>query len=525
MKSRELAEFSFSQMLKLGIDCVILCSGARNAPLTKVVLDSGIQCFDFFQENDAGFFALGLAKQGRKPAVICTSGTAVAQFLSPCAEAFYDSQFILFVSADRPKSYRGTGAPQSMNQSGLLKDHCSLVIDVESVEEFKLHKYKLDRPMHWNLCFDAPLWWEEKSNVTADVEVLFVEDAIEACEVELGKWNFSETLLLISRLQTKERGDLESFLDVSEGLNLFIEASSGISRTKYRDKHNVVDYDAQLLSLFSGPNTRYNSVIHIGGVPTTGLWRILPNRNDINVLSIGNTRFSGLPGVERFQVNNLKPILNEMLNSESYKDYSFSRKDPQSNGVKSSELQARTKLNELVEKYPKSEIGLYSRLAKQLESSDYMYLANSSCIRLWEMLDIPAVKSIDYNRGLNGIDGQLASFMGAIYDRPKNNFGFFGDLSFFYDLSGIWPQRFLNKDHDFSIYVMNNSGGKIFDRIFANNPFANSHEYSFKEIASFYSLNYSTDADLVREGRNLIELFPDDKENKNFWKEWKNLWD
>src|SRR5207248_3106992 len=67
------------------------------------------------------FFALGRAKLLGKPAaVVTTSGTAVAELLPAVVEAFYSGTPLIVITADRPARYRGTGAPQCIEQEGIF---------------------------------------------------------------------------------------------------------------------------------------------------------------------------------------------------------------------------------------------------------------------------------------------------------------------------------------------------------------------------------------------------------------------
>src|SRR5438477_4553812 len=101
----------------LGVVDFCVCGGSRNAPLIAA-LASG---YTFVDERSAAFFALGRAKRDGKPvAVVTTSGTAAAELLPATIEAFYSGVPLVLITADRPARYRGTGAPQSIEQVGLF---------------------------------------------------------------------------------------------------------------------------------------------------------------------------------------------------------------------------------------------------------------------------------------------------------------------------------------------------------------------------------------------------------------------
>src|SRR2546430_1412254 len=113
-----------------------VCAGSRNAPLLAVLsVTPGIRLFSFVDERSAAFFALGRAKLTGKPsAVVTTSGTAVAELLPAVVEAFYSGTPLIVITADRPARYRGTGAPQCIEQEGIFGLYASASVTQVTVE-------------------------------------------------------------------------------------------------------------------------------------------------------------------------------------------------------------------------------------------------------------------------------------------------------------------------------------------------------------------------------------------------------
>jgi 2-succinyl-5-enolpyruvyl-6-hydroxy-3-cyclohexene-1-carboxylate synthase len=104
-----------------GVRDVVLAPGSRSAPLAfeALRLDRAgrIRLHVRIDERSAGFLALGLAKVSATPvAVICTSGTAVANLAPAVVEASYSAIPLVILSADRPVESRGVGAPQTIDQ-------------------------------------------------------------------------------------------------------------------------------------------------------------------------------------------------------------------------------------------------------------------------------------------------------------------------------------------------------------------------------------------------------------------------
>ena len=140
-RSRELV----AQLRAHGVSEFCVCAGSRNSPLLAVLGTSDARLFSFVDERSAAFFAIGRIKQhGRPVAVVTTSGTAVAELLPATIEAYYSSLPLVLVTADRPARFRGTGAPQCIEQEGIFGSYASTELNGSS-------------PTHINVEFDEPL--------------------------------------------------------------------------------------------------------------------------------------------------------------------------------------------------------------------------------------------------------------------------------------------------------------------------------------------------------------------------------
>ena len=131
-----------------GVTDFCVCGGSRNAPLIAVV--SG-NIYTFVDERSAAFFALGRIKRDERPvAVITTSGTAVAELFPATIEAYYSGAPLVLITADRPARFRGTAAPQSIEQIGLFGVYAKTDFD----------RWDRRTPLHINVEFDEPLFDE-----------------------------------------------------------------------------------------------------------------------------------------------------------------------------------------------------------------------------------------------------------------------------------------------------------------------------------------------------------------------------
>ena len=120
-QSTQLARAVLGELVHQGVREVVLAPGSRSAPLAfeALRLDRAgrIHLLVRVDERSAGFLALGLAKVAGEPvAVICTSGTAVANLAPAVVEASYSAVPLVVLSADRPVESRGVGAPQTIDQ-------------------------------------------------------------------------------------------------------------------------------------------------------------------------------------------------------------------------------------------------------------------------------------------------------------------------------------------------------------------------------------------------------------------------
>src|SRR5438309_11317499 len=144
MTNLEIARRIIDDVRALGVADFCVCSGSRNAPRIAVI----DRAYSFVDERSAAFFAVGRARRDDRPvAVITTSGTAAAELLPAAIEAYYSGTPIVLITADRPARYRGTGAPQAIEQEALFGVYASR--DAAS--------WTRVGPLHINIEFDEPL--------------------------------------------------------------------------------------------------------------------------------------------------------------------------------------------------------------------------------------------------------------------------------------------------------------------------------------------------------------------------------
>ncbi|WP_341997132.1 2-succinyl-5-enolpyruvyl-6-hydroxy-3-cyclohexene-1-carboxylic-acid synthase [Microbacterium sp. LWH7-1.2] len=123
------------RLVELGVRHVVLSPGSRSQALALVAAElerrGAVRLHVRIDERVAGFTALGIGRETRMPAaVVCTSGTAVANLLPAALEAHHAGVPLLLLTADRPPELRGVGANQTTRQPGMFAPTVRLEADV-----------------------------------------------------------------------------------------------------------------------------------------------------------------------------------------------------------------------------------------------------------------------------------------------------------------------------------------------------------------------------------------------------------
>lgn len=529
-----LADGLLEWMMAQGLEDLVLCPGARNAPFVFRTQNRGLNLFEHYDERSAAFFALGLAKRKRKPVgVVTTSGTAAAELLAATAEAYYSGVPLWLITADRPLRMRYSGAPQTMPQNNFFKDFVDKSWDITEIKD--LPKENLTHrlsPTHFNICFDEPLLTAVCEPGTKKVEVLpfqpplarafFTENT--PADVLFVKEKLSQAknpLIWLGPIEPLWRSSLTTWLkDVKAPI--VAEASSGMWPA-LQDHEGWVKTGEPWIQWMQ-KKTPFDVVIRIGGIPTGRFWRDLETLKT-PVVNISALEFAGLSreNVWTLPWDTGAEVLSSMPNCINASAMAVDQKQ-------------QAELRHLLEAMPSSECGMIHRWSRDMKAEDSLFIGNSLPIREWDLVGWISsfdLKNTWVNRGVNGIDGLISTFLG-LSDEKNKNWCLLGDLSTLYDFSGLWSTRFM-PNVDINVVIVNNSGGKIFDRIFANKAFLNSHDLNFESMAKFWNLDYEKigpdfkrkSADEQRKTKavqRIIELCPDGEQSKNFWNEWDQSW-
>ena len=499
MSNLDLSREVLRTLAARGMAEVVLCAGARNAPLVTVLSAADeVRTYSFFDERGAAFFALGrILATGRPVAVITTSGTAVAETLPAVIEADLQGLPLVIISADRPRRYRGTGAPQTITQPGLFSVYVERTLDIEGAwDADAVNEWTARRPLHVNVCFDEPLIDQPNPRWSCAPEDPTAPPA--AGSTRAATLAARRPLIIASGLTTAEAARVKPWL-AGCGRPLWLEATSQLRGDPDLAELEITGGDAAAVA--------HDGIVRVGGVPTLRRWRDL-EKTGLPVAHFSRTPFAGLPGTHR-----VHPLtaLTELGPFDATDDLGPDR--------------ARAaRLDQLLALHPASEPAWVRRLSAWIPRGARVFLGNSLPIREW---DLAAARDRDVaifaNRGANGIDGLISTFAG-VADPARSNWAVLGDLSTLYDLGGPWALRERPID-DLTIAVINNGGGKIFTRLFGDPRFENRHDLNFAPFAAQWSLTYQAIDDPADQprvtGPRVLEIKPDARETAAFWSAWE----
>lgn len=502
MTNAELVSHFYQILINLDVTEVIVCAGARNAPLLVGLESRSFKVKSYFEERSAAFYALGRIKATGKPVVVMTtSGTAVAELYPAVIEAHYQGLPLIVVSADRPKSYRGSGAPQAIEQADIFNSYVHQCYDWDiSQTDFKV-QFDLHKPLHFNLCFDEPLVdgdfsqttekWVEVENANS-YQAPIVNQRY-AAELDV----LTNPLVILGALSASEKQQVKDCL-VRYQITHYAESLSGLLGD-IELSHLQINNCENLCSSFLEKNL-FTSVVRIGGVPTLRLWRDLEKKlSHIPVLSISALPFSGL---SRQSMQADFSVLDSVLNRVEFRKVDFQAINQQL------QAQKMVALNE----NRNSEQNFIFNLSEIIKYHP-VYIGNSLPIREWDLFSQGPFPDCYGNRGANGIDGQISTYLGWS-NQFDLSWAVIGDLTAMYDLAALGLNREDPKASRKCLVIINNQGGQIFKKVFNHEKFLNPHQVNFKGFAEMWGWHYLQLADVA--DLSLIQEIINKKEIKNF---------
>lgn len=514
-KAEELARRVIRQCLDRGVAEFVLCPGSRNSPLLAAALLAPVKCWGHMDERAAAFFALGRCRAlGRPVAVITTSGTAAFETFPAMIEALYQRLPLLAITADRPKRYRGTGAPQAIEQAGMF---CVYAVANQDTETGILNLDAWDGwgPAHVNLCLEEPLF----DGVPDQAPLPDPEFPPQPAGADPRSLNRRRKLpapdvVLVGGLRSEQRAAVRAFL-LELQQPVWAEAISGLREDESLAPWLLRDGEYALKS--AGIST----VLRIGGVPSARFWRDLDAQPKVQVYS---ALAGGFPGLAR-----------DSLLFDSLDQAEFEGK-PSVIDVAASRRRCE-RLEALLREFPQSEPALVRSLSESVPAGGSVFLGNSLPLREWNLAASVTPRAVDFwaNRGANGIDGNVSTWLGWSGGAEPAAWGIFGDVTALYDLNSLWISNQLPVRQRLLV-VINNGGGGIFRRLpglaGARDELArilrSEHDIGFEAWAAMWRSGYQQWSGGRLElpyGERLavLEVRPDLAATEAFWDAWNQV--
>ena len=469
--STKLAHSLLRQLIEVGVSDFVVSPGSRNAPFlialgeaaSKQIIDLHVK----IDERGAAFFALGVSKASNNyVAVICTSGTAAANFHPAALEALHSDNKLLIITADRPSRLRKTGANQTTNQLNIfpgIKTH-----DIAS--EIDLKALLKSGPIHLNVQFDEPLISQEKSDWLSGLKVVpNTYSNIVSGSIEVG-----EGVLVIGH----DRGGytVNEINDFAAKLNWPIIAEDPLSFPKAIAHTSLLLSDQKILESLVPEN-----VVVIG---RTTLSRSTNNfiKSAKNLIVI-DPRISEIDS--KREGNLLLPTLPAQVKS-SKSDVAI--------WEKVSDIAA----GEIATIQWSEQLAIIS-ICESVPDQSALFVGSSRPVRDVEAFCHPRSGiEVFANRGLAGIDGNISTIFG-IAREFQNTFAILGDLTFLHDISALTNSA----SENIRIYVIDNNGGAIFSTLPQagvdnfDQLFGTPHNLDLAKVCAGFNVSVSSVSDMA----------------------------
>ena len=454
-------------LVKHGVRHVVVCPGSRNAALVHNFSQcDALICHPATDERSAGFVALGLRQQCKSPVAVCvTSGSALLNLLPSVAEASYQHQGIIVISADRPAAWVDQLDGQTMPQPQALGSFAALSVSLPEVGEDATQAWYCNRlvneailrnmlPDHPSVHINVPL-----------SEPLFeftVEELPDERMVHWGSWG-DECVrnAIMSSYKTSRRpmvvmGQLppESAM-AAESITALLTKAVVLSEPISMEGLPA-SYTDQILATqdASAESYRPDWVLFVGGHTVSKRLRKFLRALPAETVQILVSEDARLRDISQHTDWLIHATAQDVLQSLAEQP-SDEAKDEFINLWNGLRQDVAARQAEFTPAY--SQLMAVSRFEEQARREGaLMYYANSMSVRLAALY---AEGYCHCNRGLNGIEGSLSVAAGAsLADQNRRVYCVIGDLSFFYDQNALWQQLGGN----LRILLLNNGQGAIF---------------------------------------------------------------
>ena len=444
-ESTKLARVIVRQILEAGVTDVVISPGSRNAPLSLAFFAASkrglIKLHTRIDERTAAFFALGITKaSGRPVPIVCTSGTAVANYHPAVLEASHTNLPLLVLTADRPAALRRTGANQTTEQARIFGKAVRYFADISgSAYPMELPFNSLHSgPVHLNIQFEEPLVGDNDEGWLDDLKV--------SAPKVFGR---------------KKAGTF--FTKSTRGILVIGHDRAGLELNEVQDFAEKLGWPVISEDPLSFPGALGHASIFL--TSKTIAEDVAPD----TVVVIGRTTLSRSINALVNSARKVIAIDPRMATVDS--DRAAAQKFTQLPAVEvatpdSEYAQKLQKYSQRAQKLVSgisdwSEALVAREIAGALPNRTSLFISSSRPIRDIEGFAQPRTGVETFaNRGLAGIDGNISTALGIASQR-SSTVAVLGDLGFLHDVTGLIH----NEDFNLKIFVVNNNGGGIFSTL------------------------------------------------------------
>jgi len=498
-----------------GVRHVFVCPGSRSAPLaTAFAAHPELRCHVHFDERGAAFAALGVARATAQPAVVVTtSGTAVANLLPATLEAHEDAVPLLLLTADRPPELRGCGANQTCDQTTILAPHCRFFFDLPAHnsgfspaallgtlgEALAKSLHPLPGPAHLNIQMREPLLAASMDPTypfaSATLKKFFSPEELAPLQDWLrGSAPFicaasapDDAAALLARIKQHRPqlllcGSLRSHAEQRAVLRLvrelaipcFADLCSGLrgQAADIRPAAEAMQFSPPVSSRradkspASGNFSGRARVLRLGGRlinPLVEKWCA-----EQHTLQITDGRHINPLNAPRDILTARLGALAEGIESCTATSPTTSWPSAPTEGKtaqakKSAAISAKPPAHSAAPADP-----LVAAVQQHAPQGCALFLGNSLPVRIFDehWTGRPDITAIAANRGVSGIDGNIATAVGCALGWERPTVAVVGDQTALHDLNSLALLRLLDEQSaPFTLIIVNNGGGRIFERL------------------------------------------------------------
>lgn len=489
-----LASAFVEELARGGVRHAVVSPGSRSTPLAVALWrEPTIDVTVIVDERSAAFFALGAAQASRAPvAMLCTSGTAAANYHPAICEADESAIPLIALTADRPPELRGIGAGQTVDQLKLYGSSVRWFCEVgthEADDEGFLHYRSVacralaaargeprPGPVHLNLPWREPLAPVQVEDaitasdplalngrdgrpLTAVTQIDLEPSAFLLDEIAGHIGDASRGAIVAGRQLDPELREPLAHLARASGFPILAEPTSQLRCGPHDRSHVVSAYDLLLRDEGFARSVAPDLVLRFGAMPTSKPLRSWLAESGADQIAVDPSCGWNEPTNRAAAILRADPT--ELAAGWAARLEAEERSAPRR--WLDAEHAAReaivSKLNLLGEP---SEPGLHLALGSIHCDGDLVYTASSMPIRDQEAFLPPSETDALFlcNRGANGIDGLVSSGIGAAHASGRPTTIVTGDLGLLHDIGGLAALREVSTS--VRVVVVDNDGGGIF---------------------------------------------------------------